>query len=221
MKSALELYSLATPNGQKVAIALEEMGFSYKAHTVNILKGEQHTDEFLKLNPNGKIPALVDPQGDGGKPLAIMESGAILFYLAEKSGRFLPEDPGGRSRCLQWLFWQMGGLGPMFGQFGHFFVYAGEKCDHPYPLKRYADESGRLLSVLEQQLQQHPFVCGDDYTIADMAIAPWVHCLSHFYRADDILGLQQYHRVQDWLKAFLERPAVQVGLKVCPLEESP
>ena len=214
----LQLYSLATPNGQKVAIALEEMGLPYEAHTVNILKGDQFSDDFIKINPNSKIPALVDPQGSNNQPLFIMESGAILMYLAEKSGQFLPQDPAGKSRCLQWLFFQMGGVGPMFGQFGHFYIYAKDKCDHPYPLQRYAQETKRLLSVLEKQLGENSFIAGSDYTIADMAIAPWVHCLSHFYKADIILDLDKYTAVQSWLKRFLSRPAVQKGMKVCHLE---
>ncbi len=214
----LQLYSLATPNGQKVAIALEEMGLAYEAHTVNIMKGEQFKDDFIEINPNSKIPALIDPEGDNGKPLAIMESGAILMYLAEKSGRFFSQDPVEKSRCLQWLFFQVGGVGPMFGQFGHFYVYAKDKCDHPYPLQRYANETKRLLAVLEKKLCEHQFVAGSDYTIADMAIAPWAHCLSHFYKADIILDLNKYTAVQAWLGKFLSRPAVQKGMKVCHLE---
>jgi len=216
--TALQLYSLATPNGQKVGIALEEMQLAYEAHTVNILKGDQFREEFIKINPNSKIPALIDPEGDNGKPLTIMESGAILMYLAEKSGRFLPQSPVEKSRCLQWLFFQMGGVGPMFGQFGHFYVYAKEKCYHPYPLQRYALETKRLLSVLEKQLSEHNFVAGSEYTIADMAIAPWVHCLSHFYKADIILDLEKYKAVQSWLGHFLSRPAVQKGMRVCQME---
>lgn len=215
---ALQLYSLATPNGQKVSIALEEMGLAYEAHTVNILKGDQFQENFIKINPNSKIPALVDPEGDMGKPLAIMESGAILMYLAEKSGQFLPQDRVDKTRCLQWLFFQMGGVGPMFGQFGHFYVYAKDKCAHPYPLQRYALETKRLLAVLEKQLSENNFVAGSDYTVADMALAPWVHCLSHFYKADIILDLDKYTAVQSWLGKFLSRPAVQKGMKVCHLE---
>jgi GSH-dependent disulfide-bond oxidoreductase len=212
----LQLYSLATPNGQKVSVALEEMGLPYEAHRVNILKGEQFHPDFVKINPNSKIPALVDPDAEGG-PLCLMESGAILLYLAEKTGLFLPKDTRGRAEVLQWLFFQMAGVGPMFGQFGHFYVYAGEKCNHPYPLERYAKESQRLLGVLDKQLADKPFIAGAQYSIADMAIAPWVHCLSHFYKADVILELQRYTHVQRWLGSFLARPAVQKGMLVCKL----
>lgn len=212
----LQLYSLATPNGQKVSIALEEMGLPYEAHRVNILKGEQFSPEFVKINPNSKIPALVDPNAEGG-PLCLMESGAILLYLAEKTGLFLPKASRERSQVLQWLFFQMAGVGPMFGQFGHFYVYAGEKCDHPYPLERYAKETQRLLGVLDKQLAEHSFIAGPDYSIADMAIAPWVHCLSHFYKADVILELDKFTQVKRWLSGFLSRPAVQRGMLVCKL----
>jgi GSH-dependent disulfide-bond oxidoreductase len=137
----LQLYSLATPNGQKISIALEEMGLSYQAHTINIMAGDQFKDSYKKINPNSKIPALIDPEGDNGKPLAIMESGAILIYLAKKSGQFLPTNEADKNRVYQWLFFQVGSVGPMFGQFGHFFKYAKEKCDHKYPLQRYTDET--------------------------------------------------------------------------------
>jgi GSH-dependent disulfide-bond oxidoreductase len=210
----LQLYTLATPNGQKVSVALEEMGLDYQAHTVNILMGEQFEDQFIKINPNSKIPALVDLEGDQGQPLNIMESGAILLYLAEKTGQFIPKDIPSRSRCLQWLFFQMGGIGPMFGQFGHFYRYAKDKCDHPYPLKRYSTEAQRLLGVLEKQLENNQFIAGPEYTIADMAIAPWVHCLSHFYKADEILGLEKFENVNEWLQNFMSRPAVQTGMEV-------
>lgn len=211
----LQLYSLATPNGQKASIALEEMGLEYDAHKIDIMNGDQFTDEFVAINPNSKIPALVDPEGDNGKPLAIMESGAILLYLAEKTGKFLPTDTAERSKTLQWLFFQVGGAGPMFGQFGHFFKYAGDKCDHPYPVERYTKETKRLLTVINTQLSKNKFIAGDEYTIADMALAPWVDCLDRFYKGGDVLELNKFEHVNAWLKAFLDRPAVQVGRNVC------
>ncbi|CAI7842570.1 unnamed protein product [Closterium sp. NIES-53] len=176
--SRVQLYSLATPNGQKVSIALEEMEIPYDAHTINIMKDEQFTPEFIAINPNSKIPAIVDPMGaPDGTPLKIFESGAILLYLAEKSGKFLPQDAVQRWETLSWLFFQMGGVGPMFGQFGHFFKYARDKCDHPYPTERYTNEARRLLGVLEKRLEGREFLIDAGYTIADMATFPWVICL--------------------------------------------
>ena len=214
----IQLYSLATPNGQKASIALEEMGLEYDAHKIDIMKGDQFTDEYIKINPNSKIPAIVDPTGDNGKPLAIMESGAILLHLAEKTNKFLPTDPGSRSKVLQWLFFQVGGVGPMFGQFGHFFRYAGEKCDHPYPTERYTTEAKRLLGVMDKQLQDNEFIAGKDISIADFATVPWVTCLSMFYKADDQLSLSEFKNVNRWTENFLARPAVQAGMKVCSFD---
>lgn len=212
----LQLYSLATPNGQKVSIALEEMGLAYDAHTINILEGDQFTDEYVEINPNSKIPALVDHSYD--KPLKIMESGAILIHLANKSGQFLSSDPIKRSRTLQWLFFQVGHVGPMFGQFGHFYRYAGDKCDHPYPLERYSNESMRLLSVIDKQLAKERFISGKEVTIADFAIAPWVICLTKFYDAQDKLNLSQYKNVQAWIEKLNQREAFQRGLDVCSID---
>ncbi len=217
MSDKIQLYSLATPNGQKVSIALEEMGLPYNAHTINIMDGDQFSDEFIKINPNSKIPAIVDPNGPDGSPLAIMESGAILIYLAEKSKKFLPQDERLRSETLQWLFFQVGGVGPMFGQFGHFYKYAGDKCDHPYPIQRYATETKRLLSVLEKRLTNRNFIVGDDYTIADMSIVPWIVCLKKFYQAEDFLHLSQFERVNAWVDRILDRPLTLAGTKVCSL----
>lgn len=213
----LQLYSLATPNGQKVGIALEEMGLKYDAHRIDIMKGDQFKPDFVKINPNSKIPALVDLEGDNGQPLQIMESGAILIYLANHSGMFLSKDVAQRSRTLQWLFFQVGSVGPMFGQFGHFFKYAKDKIDHPYPLERYTTETKRLLKVIDEQLTRYPYISGNEYSIADIATAPWVSGLSQFYKADDMLGLNNYIHVQKWLNEFLERPAVQRGQKVCAI----
>lgn len=213
MSNPIQLYSLATPNGQKIGVALEEMGLPYEAHTINIGKGEQFTPEFIKVNSNSKIPAIVDPDGPNGKELAVFESGAILIYLAEKSGKFLSKDAALRSETLQWLFFQVGGVGPMFGQFGHFFKYAKEK--HPYSIERYATESKRILGVLDKRLEGKTFLVGDEYSIADMATVPWVNGLSAFYKADDILELNKFKNVNAWVKRCLDRPKTTSGLKVC------
>lgn len=215
MPKPIELYSLATPNGQKVGIALEEMNLPYSAHLVNIGKGDQFKPEFVRINPNSKIPAIVDPDGPDGQPITIFESGAILVYLAEKSGQFLAQEPRARIETLQWLFFQMGGVGPMFGQFGHFFKYAGDKCDHPYPLARYATETERLLGVLERRLTEHEYLAADRYSIADIATVPWVNGLDVFYKAGEKLGLARFPAVRSWVDRVLARPRVQAGLKVC------
>ncbi|CAI5493385.1 unnamed protein product [Closterium sp. Naga37s-1] len=176
--SRIQLYSFATPNGMKVSIALEEMQLPYDAHTVNIMKGEQFNPEFIAINPNNKIPAIVNPKGGpDGTPLKIFESGAILLYLAERSGKFLPQDAVQRWETISWLFFQVGGVGPMFGQFGMFYKFAGDKCDHPYPLQRYTEETRRLLGVLEKRLEGREFLVDAGYTIADMATFPWVNSL--------------------------------------------
>lgn len=211
----IQLYSLGTPNGHKVSVALEEMGLPYEAHLINIMNGDQFTDAFKHINPNSKIPAIVDPDGPGGEH-AVFESGAILLYLAEKTGKFLSTDPKLRSETLQWLFFQMGGVGPMFGQFGHFYKYAKDKCDHPYPVERYATETKRLLSVVDKRLEGRDFIV-QDYSIADMAIFPWVICLDKFYLASEFLQLENYKNIQSWLKRILAREATQRGLKVLGL----
>ncbi|PWU18963.1 MAG: glutathione S-transferase [Bdellovibrio sp.] len=213
--SKIQLYSLATPNGQKIGIALEEMGILYDPHLVNLAKGDQFKPEFVAINPNSKIPAIVDPDGPDGRPLSIFESGAILIYLAQKSKKFLPADPRLYSETLQWLFFQVGGIGPMFGQFGHFFKYAVDRCDHPYPLERYATETKRLLGVLETRLQGRSFLVGEQYTIADMAIFPWVNGLSASYKAESKLGLDEFKKVQAWAKRLIERPKTAAGMLVC------
>lgn len=217
MSQKLQLYSLATPNGQKIGIALEEMQLEYEAHTINITKGDQFTEDFIKINPNSKIPALVDPKGPGGQPLAIMESGAILIYLAEKSGLFLSTDARLRSETLQWLFFQVGGIGPMFGQFGHFFKFAADKCDHPYPVARYKTEAKRLLGVLDKHLNGRNFLVGEEYSIADMATMPWVNCLSPFYKAQEALELDSFRHVNLWKERLLARPLTTKGMSVCSL----
>lgn len=213
--SKIQLYSLATPNGQKISIALEEMGLPYEAHLVDITKGEQFKPEFVAINPNSKIPAIVDPNGPDGKALSVFESGAILIYLAQKSKQFLPSDPRLQSETLQWLFFQVSGLGPMFGQFGHFFKYAKDKCDHPYPLERYATESKRILKVIDRQLEGKDFLVGDQYTIADMSIVPWISALSVFYKAEEKLSLHEFKNVQRWADSILKRPKTAAGMLVC------
>lgn len=213
----IKLYSLATPNGQKISVALEEMEIPYEAHIINILKGEQFDPEYIKINPNAKIPSIVDPVGDDGKPLAIMESGAILMYLAEKSGKFLPENTALRSQVLQWLFFQMGNIGPMFGQFGHFYKFAGDNCNHPYPLERYKKEVIRLLNVLEIKLANSEYLVGNEISIADFATFPWVAVLDGFYSATDELKTKEFVNVQRWLETCLERPKVKLGMKVCSI----
>lgn len=214
--SKIQLYSLATPNGQKAGIMLEELGLDYEAHTINILNGDQFTPEFIKINPNSKIPAMVVPAAEGeGKDLSIMESGAILLYLAEREGKLLSSDPTLRSETIQWLFFQVGSIGPMFGQFGHFFKYATEKCKDQYPLERYATETIRLLKVLDTRLKGRKFLVGDDYSIADISIFPWVVCLDKFYEASDKLDLSDYKNVNSWLESCLSRPAARKGMEVC------
>ena len=210
----LQLYSLPTPNGVKVSIMLEECGLPYEVHRVSFDTNDQFTPEFLSLNPNNKIPAIIDPAGPGGQPLALWESGAILIYLAEKTGRFLPTDPAQRYQTLQWLMFQMGGVGPMFGQLGFFFKFAGKEIEDKRPLGRYAAETKRLLGVLDQRLKGRDWIMGDEYTIADMAVFPWVRNLVGHYGAGDLVGFSDFPEVERVLQAFLARPAVQNGLTI-------
>ena len=213
---AIQLYSLPTPNGMKISAMLEEIGVDYEAHLVNFGADEQHSPEFESLNPNGKIPAIIDPNGPGGEPIGIFESGAILQYLAEKTGKFLSKDPVIRIKTLQWLNFQMGGVGPMFGQYGHFLKFAGDNCDHPYPLKRYQDETLRLLDVLEDHLDNNKWMAGDEYSIADIALWPWVSVLSGFYDASQLLELDDYEAVNNWHKQCLARPASKLAPNIPP-----
>ncbi|SDP72590.1 glutathione S-transferase [Rhodoferax sp. OV413] len=210
----LQLYSLPTPNGVKVSILLEEMGMAYEPHLVSFEKNDQTSPAFLSLNPNNKIPAILDPHGPGGKPLALFESGAILVYLAEKTGKFIPHDAAQRYECLQWLMFQMGGIGPMFGQLGFFHKFAGKDFDDKRPRDRYVAESKRLLAVLDQHLQGRDWMMGEDYTIADIAIFPWVRNLVGFYGAGELVGFAEFVNVQRVLAAFVERPAVVRGLGI-------
>ena len=210
----LQLYSFPTPNGVKVSIMLEEIGLPYEPHLVNIMKDETKTPEFLALNPNGKIPAIIDPDGPDGKPIALFESGAILIYLAEKTGHLIPVDPAGRYEAMQWVFFQMASIGPMFGQVGFFHKFAGKDYEDKRPLKRYADESKRLLGVLETQLKVGPWMMGEDYSIADVSMIGWVRNLVGFYDAAHVVDFHEFEHVQAWLDRALARPAVQRGLNI-------
>jgi GST-like protein len=208
----LQLYSLNTPNGVKVAIMLEEIGLPYEPHLVDFGKDDQKTPEFLSLNPNGKIPAIIDPDGPEG-PLGLAESGAILIYLADKTGKLLPSG-NRRYETIQWVMWQMGHVGPMFGQVGFFHKFAGREWEDKRPLQRYADESKRLLEMLDERLDGRAWIMGDDYTIADVATAGWVRNFVEYYKAGDLVGYGRLKNVQAWLARWLERPAVQRGLHV-------
>jgi GSH-dependent disulfide-bond oxidoreductase len=210
----LQLYSLPTPNGVKVSIALEELGLPYEAHRVSFDADDQFSPEFLSLAPNNKIPAILDPHGPGGQPLALFESGAILVYLAGKAGRLLPADEARRFETLQWLMWQMGGVGPMFGQLGFFHKFAGREIEDKRPRDRYVAESKRLLGVLDRHLRGRAWVMGDDYSIADIAIFPWVRNLVGFYGAGELVGFDAFAQVRRVLDAFVARPAVVRGLAV-------
>ena len=210
----LQLYSLNTPNGVKASIMLEETGLPYEAHLIDITANETWTPEFLSLNPNGKIPAILDPDGPGGKPLALFESGAILVYLAEKTGEFLPADPALRYETIQWVMFQMAAIGPMFGQVGFFHRFAGKAFEDKRPRDRYVAESRRLLGVLDQRLEGRDWVMGDEYTIADIATLGWVRNLIGFYEAGDLVGYADFKNVDAWLQRGLARPAVQRGLEI-------
>ena len=212
----LQLYSLPTPNGVKVSIFLEETGLPYEVHRVGFDRNDQMSPEFLSLNPNNKIPAIIDPDGPGGKPLPLFESGAILIYLAEKTGQLMSRDPAQRYQTIQWLMFQMGGVGPFFGQVGFFHKFAGKDYEDKRPRDRYAAESKRLLAVLDHQLADRPWIVGDDYSIADIATFPWVNTLIGFYGARELVEFDSFPHVDRALKAFLARPAVQRGLNIPP-----
>jgi GST-like protein len=210
----IQLYSLPTPNGVKVSIMLEESALPYEAHLVSFDSNDQKSPEFLSVNGNGKIPAIIDPAGPGGEPLALAESGAILVYLADKTGRFLAPQGAARYETLQWLMFQMSGIGPMFGQVGFFHKFAGKDYEDKRPLQRYVAESKRLLAVLERRLQGRQWIMGDDYTIADMATFPWINNLGGFYEAGELVGIAEYREVARALAAFMARPAVRRGLAI-------
>jgi len=210
----LQLYSLPTPNGVKVSIALEETGLAYEPHLVRFDAHDQTSPEFLSLNPNGKIPAIIDPNGPGGQPLALFESGAILVYIAGKTGQLMPAGDAARYETLQWLMFQMGGIGPMFGQLGFFNKFAGKDYEDKRPRDRYVAESRRLLGVLDKHLAGREWIVGDAYSIADIATFPWVNNLVGFYEAGALVGFDDFTHVKRVLAAFLARPAVQRGLKI-------
>jgi GST-like protein len=216
----LQLYSLPTPNGIKVSVLLEEIGLAYEAHRVRFDANDQKTPEFLSLNPNGKIPAIIDPDGPDGRPIALLESGAILLYLAEKSGRFIPKDAAGRYEVIQWLMFQMSAIGPMFGQVGFFNKFAGREYADKRPRDRYVNESRRLLGVLEQRLDGGDWIMGGHYTIADISTFPWVRNLIGFYEAGELVGISDFPNVTRALNAFLARPAVVKGLKIPAANQS-
>lgn len=210
----LQLFSTSTPNGVKVGIMLEETSLPYEPHRIDIMANETHDPAFLALNPNGKIPAIYDPDGPSGTPLALFESGAILLYLADKTGQFISADPNTRYETIQWVMWQMGGVGPMFGQVGFFNKFAGKTYEDKRPRDRYATESARLLGVLDQRLAGRDWVMGADYSIADISLLGWVRNLIGFYEARDLVGFNRFLHVQAWLTRGLTRPAVQRGLQV-------
>ena len=210
----IQLYSLPTPNGVKASIMLEETGLPYEPHLVNFGSNDQLTPEFLSINPNNKIPAILDPEGPGGRPLALFESGAILIYLADKTGMFLPEHGAARYETIQWLMFQMGGIGPMFGQLGFFHKFAGKDYQDKRPRDRYVDESKRLLAVLNQRLEGRKWLMGDAYSIADIATWPWVRNLYGFYGAGELVGIQDFPNVTRTVDAFVARPAVAKGLEI-------
>jgi len=209
----IQLYSLATPNGQKVAIALEELGFQYETHIINIVAGDQFDDDYTLINPNSKIPTIIDPNGPNGKPIALMESGAILLYLAEKSQRLMPTDPVRRLEAIQWLNFQLANVGPIFGQFGHFNKFARDKCQDSYSLKRYTDETHRLLGVLDRRLYGRKYLAGEEFSIADIATVPWMRVLD-FYGGKESLDYNNFESIEPWVNRCLARPGVASGMVV-------
>ncbi|MDT8397360.1 MAG: glutathione S-transferase N-terminal domain-containing protein [Pseudomonadales bacterium] len=214
MPEEIQLYSMATPNGQKVGIALEEMGLSYDAHLIDITRNDQLDPDYLKISPNGKIPAILDPKGPEGQPVLLMESVAILIYLADMSGTLLPQNYLARMDHLQWLIFQTAHIGPMFGQFGHFYKFARDKTSDDYAMIRYTNETKRLLNVLDVRLQGREHIM-DDYSIVDIAIMPWVECLAGFYQASDHLEMDSFANVQAWRQRVTSRPAYIRGRDVC------
>ena len=210
----LQLYSLNTPNGVKVSIMLEETGLPYEPHLVDFARDDQKTPEFLSLNPNGKIPAIIDPDGPGGRPIGLFESGAILLYLADKTGQLIPADPAERWRAIQWLMFQMGGAGPMFGQLGYFNKFAGREIEDKRPLQRYVAESRRLLEVIDGQLEGREWMLGADYSIVDVSLLGWVRNMITFYEARELVAFDTLANVPGWLERGLARPAVRRGLKI-------
>ena len=212
----IQLYSLPTPNGVKASIALEELGLPYEPHKVQIGQNESWTPEFLSLNPNGKIPAIIDPDGPGGRPFALFESGAILLYLADKTGHLMPKDTAERYEAIQWIFFQMAAVGPMFGQLGFFHKFAGREYEDKRPLQRYVNESKRLLGVLEDRLAHRTWMMGSDFTMVDISLLGWVRNINGFYEAGELVDYDRLRHVPAWLERGLARPAVQRGLNIPP-----
>ena len=208
----IQLYSLPTPNGIKVSAALEEMGLPYEAHLVNFATDDQMTPEFISLSPNNKIPAILDPNGPDGEPIAIFESGAILLYLAEKTGKLIPTNARGKWEVTQWLMFQMGGVGPMLGQLGFFHKFAGAQFEDKRPRDRYVDEATRLFEVMEARLENREYFVGEEYTIADLALWPWVRTIDGFYEASELVGTDDFPNVREWYKCCEARPASQIGI---------
>lgn len=211
----IQLYSFPTPNGVKISIALEELGLPYEAHKVTLSDADVKSDAFLSLNPNNKIPAILDPNGPGGAPMPLFESGAILIYLAEKAGALMGNTPAERYEVLQWVMFQMGGVGPMFGQLGFFYAYKGSEIEDPRPRDRYIGEARRLLSVIEKQLTGRDWITGE-FSIADIAIGPWLIAIENSYKAGDVTGITDLPNVQAYLHRFMARPAVQLGRSIPP-----
>ncbi len=203
----IDLYSWTTPNGRKVSIALEELGLDYKAHAIDIGKGEQHEPAFLKISPNNRIPAIVDSEGPDGEPVSVFESGAILLYLAEKTGQLMPRDPREKIKAMEWIMWQMGGFGPMLGQAHHFMRFADEQV--PYAIERYGKETKRLYGVLDRRLAEATYLAGDSYSMADIITYPWA--ARHEWHAVD---LGDFSNVKRWYDVLSARPAVQRGMDV-------
>lgn len=210
----IQLYSLPTPNGIKVSAMLEETGLAYEPHLVDFGKNDQLTPEFMSLNPNNKIPAMIDPNGPDGKPLALFESGAILFYLAEKTGKFIPADAAGRYETLQWVMFQMGGVGPMFGQVGFFVKFAGREFEDKRPRQRYLDEAARLLGVIEGRLAERSYIMGEEYTIADIALWPWLRTINGFYEAGELVGINRFPKVLAYVDRCQARPASKKAINI-------
>lgn len=210
----LQLYAFPTPNGVKVSIMLEEIGLPYEAHLVGLSDAEVKSPEFLALNPNNKIPAIIDPDGPDGEPVALFESGAILIYLGEKTGKLIGKTAADKARVIQWLMFQMGGVGPMFGQLGFFYKFAGADIEDPRPRERYINEAKRLLNVVNQQLEGQDWIAGD-YSIADIALAPWLAALD-FYGATEVVGLADFANVTAYIDRFMARPAVEKGRNTPP-----
>jgi GSH-dependent disulfide-bond oxidoreductase len=210
----IQLYSWPTPNGVKASVMLEETGLPYEPHAVRFEKRDQHSPEFSSLNPNNKIPAIIDPDGPDGRPLPLFESGAILLYLAEKTGQFIPADAAGRYMTIQWLMFQMSGVGPMFGQVGYFEKFEGRNYEDKRPRDHYVEESRRLLRILNQRLHEREWIMGVEYTIADISLFPLVRNLLVFYKAGELVGISEFPNVTRALDAFLARPAVARGLKI-------